>query len=128
MKRDPGVNGENPLFFGFARGTTPAPLVIEPKTATLAGRPGAAEPVLRLEWGTEPHSNGPELSIRLGGWLIQRLDLNQRQAAYLRDRLNEWLPSDTTVRCSTCASCGYQDPLRITASCPECGSTVWALP
>jgi hypothetical protein len=92
MKRDPGVNGENPLFFGFARGTTPAPLTMEPRCATLNGRPGAAEPIMHLTYRIAPDSGKPELLIEQHGWFHRQLDCNQRQAEWLRDFLVDTLP------------------------------------
>ncbi len=91
MKRDPGINGENPLFFGFARGTRAALLAMDTKKATLKGRPGAAETVMHLTYHIAPESGNPELLIEQHGWFHRQLDLDHRQAEFLRDRLNEWL-------------------------------------
>ena len=94
MKADPGPT--NKLSFYFAKGNLPSRLDTEPITRTIAGRPGAAEPVTHLTYHIAPDSGEPEVMIEQHGWFHRQLDLNLRTAMELRDFLNEWLPTDWT--------------------------------
>jgi hypothetical protein len=56
----------------------------------LAGRPGAAEPHLAIN-ATHNGATPMRVEIELEGWLKSRVELNERQAIFLRDTLNDWL-------------------------------------
>lgn len=59
------------------------PVPAEPKRAELPGRPGAAERNLLIEQSAFLH-------VSLLGWYTDTVSLNERQARFLRDTLNQW--------------------------------------
>jgi hypothetical protein len=61
----------------------------ETTRADLPGRPGAAERAMTLEKNHLYH-------ISLNGWFTEKLSLDERQARFLRDTLELWLPAETT--------------------------------
>lgn len=56
--------------------------------AALDGRPGYAERDMALT------RKGTDVTIALAGWYNTTLDLNERQALFLRDTLNSWFPNE----------------------------------
>lgn len=66
----------------------------EPLHAELPNRPGAAERSMTLEWGWDTGSGVMLLTVNTTGWYDDAIDLDERQARFLRDTLNEWFPPE----------------------------------
>lgn len=68
----------------------PAPVKTVIEQVDLPGRPGAAERDLTLTWADDD-----TFTLQLTGWYTTTVDLNERQARFLRDTLrNRWFPAD----------------------------------
>jgi hypothetical protein len=70
----------------------PEAMIPEPEAIHLTTRPGHAERDLTLT------RRGGEITILLKGWYTTTVDLNDRQARFLRDTLNEWLGEESHPR------------------------------
>jgi hypothetical protein len=90
-KLDPDVHG--------VRSYPAAPVPKEPETpemksAQLPGRPGATERWLGMDWFWSTTAGEMHLAVETDGWYPTVLTLDERQARFLRDTLNEWFPDE----------------------------------
>lgn len=82
-RRDPGPT--NQVQFFFARGIRPSNPIVSSSYAVLPIRLGHTEREMTLT------RTGEDIDVALSGWYRDVVSLNDRQARFLRDRLNEWL-------------------------------------
>lgn len=90
-KLDPDVHGVR--FYPTAP-VPQEPLPPDSKVAKLPARRGAAERALTLDWYFSKTQGAMQLLILTEGWFDESVHLDERQAKFLRDTLNEWFPDE----------------------------------